>query len=78
MSKSFSEEEATDYTLKMIKTTEVKLHVKQSKILDDKKIKLYSLLWENSTYNIKAKIKYSTKYQNKENDQNGITLLNDL
>ena len=62
----------------MIKTTEVKLHVKQSKILDDKKIKLYSLLWENSTYNIKAKIKYSTKYQNKENDQNGITLLNDL
>ena len=46
--------------------------------MEEKKIKLYYLLWENFTCNMKAKIKLSTKYQNMEDYQNGLTLLNDL
>ena len=37
---------------------------------------MYSLLWKKYTDNIKANIKYSTKYQNIEDDQNGITIIN--
>ena len=61
----------------MINTKEVKVHVNQKKILEDNNRKLYYFLWENFTENIKAKIKSSTKYQNMDDDKNGITLLND-
>ena len=50
------------------------MHVKRNKILDDNNGKLYPLLWEKCTENMKANIKPSTKYQNID----GITLLNDL
>ena len=57
-----------DWTLNMIKNKEVKIHVNQKKILKENNGKLYSLLWEKCTENMKAKIKYSTKYQNMEYD----------
>ena len=62
----------------MINTNEVKVHVKQKKILEENNGKLYYLLWEKYTDNMKSMINYSTKYQNMYNDQNGIPLLNDL
>ena len=34
-------------------------------------------MWGNCTDNMKAKIKFSTKYQNMNDDKNGINLLND-
>ena len=44
----------------MINTKEVKVHVKQKKILNENNGKLYSLLWEKCTENMEAKIKLST------------------
>ena len=76
--KGLSEEDATYEILNLIKIKKIKVHVKQKKILDDNNRKLYSLLWAKCTDNMKADIKSSTKYQNMEDDQNDITLLNNV
>ena len=68
VTKYFSEEEAIDEILNMKYNKEVKAHVNKKKILKENNGKLYSLLWEKCTENMKAKIKYSTKYQNMEYD----------
>ena len=78
MSESFSEEEAMDYILKIIKTGGVKVRVKRNKIPEENNRKLYSLLWDTFTNNVEARIKSSTKYQNMENYHNYITILNDM
>ena len=46
------------------------------KILEENNGKMYSLLRKKGTDNVKAKMKYSTKYQNIEDDQNVITQIN--
>ena len=45
----------------MIDTNEVKVHVKQKKILEENNGKLYYLLWEKYTDNMKAKINNNNK-----------------
>ena len=77
MPKAFPEESVTDEIIRMINTKEVKVHVKQKKIPEDNNRKLYYLMWGNCTDNMKSKIKFSTKYQNMNDDKNGINLIND-